>query len=138
MVFGRGSCIFFRNLALLVGVKIWSLTCKNDVDSFNGTLMPKALQVSITAIALALLTAAACALGIVNFLRQIHFELPTDGVSWIEIQGGLRAERVPVNSPAQRAGIRPGDVLIAVDEHPTPRVATLNRQIWRHGVWSRG
>ena len=100
--------------------------------------MPKAFQVRITAIALALLTAAACALGIVNFLREIHFELPTDGVSWMEIQGGLKAERVPANSPAQRAGIRPGDVLIAVDEHPTPRVATLNRQIWRHGVWSRG
>ncbi|WP_263409298.1 ATP-binding protein [Terriglobus tenax] len=100
--------------------------------------MPKAFQVRVTAIVLALLTAAACVLGIMNFLREARFELPTDGVWWVESQGGLRAERVPLNSPAQRAGIRPGDLLVSVDEHPTPRVASLNRQIFRHGVWSRG
>lgn len=100
--------------------------------------MPKAFQLRITAITLALVTAAACVLGVMNFVREGHFDLPTDGAWWVEAKGGLRAERVPLNSPAQRAGIRPGDLLVAVDEYPTPRVASLTRQIFRHGVWSRG
>jgi two-component system, NtrC family, sensor kinase len=98
--------------------------------------MNNASQTRILAVALALATLAACVLAAMNFERESGYDVPTDGIWWIEARGGLSAERVPVESPGYRAGLRTGDVLISVDDHPTTRLAPLVREMFRSGIWA--
>jgi len=86
---------------------------------------------------LALATVAACVLAAMNFEQESRRDDPTDGVWWVEASGGLRAERVPEDSPGARAGIRAGDILLSVNNQPTPRVASLGREMFRSGIWGR-
>jgi len=99
--------------------------------------MGKALQTRVTAVVLALVTLLVCALGIANFLQESSYDAPTDGVWWLESDGGLRAERVPLTSPAHRAGVREGDLMVAADGHKTLTVAPLEREMHRVGTYSR-
>ena len=57
----------------------------------------------------------------VPLLRTVvrHLHLATDS--------GVLVSAVEPGSPAARAGILEGDILIALDAHPTPRVETLHR-----------
>jgi len=98
--------------------------------------MKNAAQTRILAIALALATLAGCVLAAINFQRESSFAVPTDGIWWIEAPGGLRAERVPPNSPGQRAGLREGDVLVGINERPTNRLAPFVRETFRSGIWA--
>lgn len=109
--------------------------------------MGKALQTRATAIALALVTLLACALGVGNFLQENSYEAPTDGVWWIESASpqntiqkspasiGLTAERVPLASPAHRAGVRAGDLLLVANRRKTVTAAALQREMQRTGTW---
>ena len=54
-----------------------------------------------------------------RFVR--HFELATES--------GVRVETVERDSPAERAGIRRGDVVVAVDDTPIPDVDALQRSL---------
>ena len=99
--------------------------------------MKNGFQTRILAIALALATLAACVLAGINLEQEGHFDVPTDGISWVEAAGGLRAERVPIESPGYRAGIRTGDILVAINEQPTPRLAPLVREMFHSGIWAR-
>jgi PAS domain S-box-containing protein len=98
--------------------------------------MRNVFQTRILAVALALATLGVCVLAGLNLSQELNTEFPTDGVTWVEAQGGLRADRVPADSPGSRAGVRAGDMLQAIDEVPTPRVAPLEREMSRSGVWS--
>src|ERR1700722_16488942 len=98
--------------------------------------MKNAAQTRILAIVLALATVAACVLAAMNFEHENGLDVPTDGVWWVEATGGLRAERVPVESPGHRAGIRTGDILLSVNDQPTPRVAALGREMFHRGIWA--
>jgi two-component system, NtrC family, sensor kinase len=98
--------------------------------------MKDAAQTRILAVALAIATIAVCILAAINFERESGFDVPTDGIWWVETTGGLKAERVPAGSPGDRAGVRAGDVLIAVNDHPTERLAPLVRQMFRSGSWA--
>jgi PAS domain S-box-containing protein len=99
--------------------------------------MKDAAQTRVLAIVLALATIAACVLAAMNFEHENGLDVPTDGVWWVEANGGLRAERVPVDSPGHRAGIRTGDILLSVNDQPTTRVASLGREMFRSGIWGR-
>jgi two-component system, NtrC family, sensor kinase len=99
--------------------------------------MKNAAQTRILAVVLALATVAACVLAAMNFNHENGLEVPTDGVWWVEANGGLRAERVPADSPGNRAGIRTGDILVSVSDQPITRVATLGREMFRSGIWGR-
>ena len=96
--------------------------------------MKNAAQTRILAIALALATLAACVLAAMNFERESSFDVPTDGIWWVETHGGLRAEQVPPDSPGQRAGVRAGDVLVSINDRPTERLAPFVREIDRKSV----
>jgi len=98
--------------------------------------MKNAAQTRVLAIVLAVFTLAACALAALNFERESGFDVPTDGIWWVEAPGGLRAERVPVDSPGHRAGIRTGDILTGIDDRPTVRIAPLVREMFRSGIWA--
>src|SRR5580658_589384 len=75
-----------------------------------------------TAILTVLTIAAAIAAGL-NY-QQIHrFRLPDDGVAWADLTGAdgqkqVRAVRVAANGPADRAGIRPQDILESIQASP--------------------
>jgi PAS domain S-box-containing protein len=97
--------------------------------------MKNAVQTRVLAIVLALATVAACVLAGLNFQHENSFEVPTDGIWWVEAGGGLRAERVPVESQGHRAGIRAGDILVSVNNQPTVRVAPLVREMFRTGIY---
>jgi PAS domain S-box-containing protein len=65
------------------------------------------------AIALALLI-----MGIANIGQRATSSEVEDGVLWVERSAGVVAAEVADDSPASRAGIEPGDVLLAIDDVP--------------------
>jgi two-component system, NtrC family, sensor kinase len=99
--------------------------------------MKNAAQTRILAIVLALATVGACVLAAMNFERETGLDVPTDGIWWVEANGGLRAERVPAQSAGHRAGVRTGDILVSVNEQPTTRVASLGREMFHSGSFAR-
>jgi len=99
--------------------------------------MTNAFQNRVIAITLALLTLAACVLAAVNLRNEGRYDVPTDGAWWLESSGGgLRAERVPAGSPADRAGVRAGDQVLSINDRPAPTVAPFEREQFRSGIWS--
>jgi two-component system, NtrC family, sensor kinase len=98
--------------------------------------MKNAFPTRILAVALAVATLAVCIFAALNVRQESTFDVPTDGAWWVEAGNGLRAERVPADSPAQRAGVRPGDILQAINERPTPRLAPFVREAFRSGIWA--
>ena len=99
--------------------------------------MPRNIPFRIAAIVLAALTLAAVILASINYSHENEFQFPTDGVWWAESSGGLIAQKVLASSPGERAGIETGDLLTAVNDRPTPRIASLQRQIFATGIYSR-
>jgi PAS domain S-box-containing protein len=93
-------------------------------------------------VVLALLTVAAGVFGWINYQKERQFETPYDGVWWVEHDGRLHAERVDPEGPGARAGIKTGDVLLAIkvgaqDEQAIGNISSLNRQMYRAGTWSK-
>jgi len=99
--------------------------------------MPRNLQLRVVAVVLALTTVAACVLAGINFQKEQSFAAVTDGAWWSESTGGLAAQRVLPGSPAERAGIKTGDILLSVNEHPTARISRLERELYRVGIYGR-
>jgi two-component system, NtrC family, sensor kinase len=97
--------------------------------------MERSLQTRITVLFLALFTVAATVFATFNFIQENNYPLPTDGVWWVEANGGLQAQRVLANSPAQRAGIKAGDLLVQANDRPLPRSASLAREMVRTGAY---
>ena len=58
---------------------------------------------------------ALAALGVLNVHRKATSAVLEDGVFWRDGPGGVVAGRVSPGGPAARGGLRPGDVLLAVD-----------------------
>src|SRR5256885_6522518 len=108
-----------------------------SVRHTNVRPMDKQLQVRFTAVVLALLTVAAATLASINFQKESEFRVPYDGVWWVEHDGRLTAQRVDSEGPAQRPGIKAGDELQSIDVYDVHTTAALERQLYRHGVWTR-
>jgi PAS domain S-box-containing protein len=99
--------------------------------------MNRDLQIRTTAIVLVVLTVAAVALAWINFQKERSFQVPYDGVWWIEKNGKLVADRVEADGPGARAGIKQADELRAVDKQPVTKFASLVEQQYRDGIYSR-
>ena len=97
--------------------------------------MQTPLQTRVSVVLLAVFTLTAAVFASLNFLQEGRDQQPTDGAVWYEVSGGLKAERVPAGSPAERAGVRAGDLMIAVNDRPTPREASLEREMFRTKVY---
>src|SRR3984893_16593223 len=98
--------------------------------------MKNAFQTRILAVVLAVATLAVCVFAALNVHQEGGFNVPTDGAWLLEAPGGRRFERVPEDSPAQRAGVRPGDILQAINDRPTPRLAPYVQETFRSGIWA--
>src|SRR5581483_6708977 len=101
----------------------------------SGSSMNRDFQIRFTAGFLALFTAAAITLAWINYQKETQFVAPYDGVSWVERNGGVFADRVDPEGPAARAGIAAGDRLLKVDGVPVSRVETLVRQMYTVGAY---
>ena len=99
--------------------------------------MNREFQTRFTAVLLLLLTAAAMVFAWINFQKERDYQVPTDGVWWIEQGGHLVARQVEAAGPGSKAGIKPGDQLLAVAQQDVTDVRGLNRQLYRAGVWSK-
>jgi two-component system NtrC family sensor kinase len=99
--------------------------------------MNRDFQIRFTAILLALLTAAAVVYAGYNLSADRQFQVPDDGVWWVEHQGRLTADRVEAGGPGTRAGIKVGDQLTAIDQHEVNSTAGRTHQLYRVGAWSK-
>src|SRR3979490_3174967 len=99
-------------------------------------VMRQNLRVSLGAVVLALATLAAVIFALINFDQRSRFELVDDGVAWLHTPHGIQASRVSPNSPATRAGIRPGDVLLTINSAGVTRAAEAARRLDRAAVWT--
>ena len=99
--------------------------------------MNRDFQIRFTAILLALLTTAAVVYAGYNFSAERQFQVPDDGVWWVEHQGTLTADRVEAGGPGTRAGIKVGDQLTAIDQHEVNSTAARTHQLYRVGAWSK-
>lgn len=63
-------------------------------------------------------TVCLLAAGIANIVSRATSTDVEDGVLWVERSAGVVAAEVAVPSAAERAGLRPGDVLLAIDGQP--------------------
>ena len=75
-----------------------------------GTWGPVLLAVGVVA-ALFCLAAA-------NVVVRVNWSEVEDGILWMPRPEGLVANAVAAGSPGERAGVEPGDVLLAVDDRP--------------------
>ncbi|HUO33926.1 MAG TPA: ATP-binding protein [Candidatus Acidoferrum sp.] len=92
------------------------------------------------AVVLALVTLAAIIFAALNFQQRSRYVLPDDGVTWMDTADGVLAWRVMPNSPASRAGIRPGDYVLSVREGvyglEIREAADVTRVLFRVGPWA--
>src|SRR5262249_16229105 len=109
-----------------------ALTTAPSFSSVN-----REFQVRFTAALLILVTAAAGVLGWINFQKEQEFQIPYDGVWWTEHGSNLVADRVEANGPGEKAGIRRGDLLAAINQHVVKDASGFERQLYGVGAWSK-
>ena len=91
------------------------------------------------AVTLALLTVAAIWYGTLNFQQRLSFVIPDDGVTWTwdDTARGVRAVLVAPNSPAASAGIKKGDILLAMNGAEIKRAMQVTEKLWALGAWTK-
>ncbi len=99
--------------------------------------MRQNLRVSLGAVVLALATLAAMIFAWLNFVQRETFESPDDGVAWLDTNHGAQAWKVAPNSPAARAGIRPGDLVVGINGIPVTTQVQVTRRLWHAGLWTQ-
>ncbi len=99
--------------------------------------MNRDLQTRFFAVFLALLSVAAVVFACINFQKDREYSSPYDGVWWVENGPHLRAQRVEVDGPGEKAGIKPGDLLASVQGHSVSNVASLEQRLYAIGVWAK-
>ena len=99
--------------------------------------MERGLQSRFVVVCLVLLSAAAITFAWINFDKDREYISPYDGVWWVESGAHLRAQRVDIDGPGQKAGIKQGDQLIAIEGRNISNIASFERQLYRVGIWSK-
>jgi two-component system NtrC family sensor kinase len=99
--------------------------------------MKQNLRVSLGAVVLALATLAAMIFAWLNFVQRETFETPDDGVAWLDTANGAQAWKLAPNSPAAQAGIRPGDLLISINNVKVTSQVQVTRRLWHAGLWTQ-
>jgi PAS domain S-box-containing protein len=99
--------------------------------------MESSLFNRLQATLLAVVTLGLVLLAVCNFQQETHFQQPDDGVWWSEAPGGggLKADKVLPGSPGERAGVRTHDLLTEVNDAPIKRLADLERELYRTGIY---
>ena len=72
-----------------------------------------------------------------NFQTERRATAPDDQVTWVERGGRLIADEVELEGPGAKAGIKPGDQLVAVNGQDVKNTSDLERQLYHSGVYSK-
>jgi two-component system, NtrC family, sensor kinase len=99
--------------------------------------MNKDFQLRFTAGLLVVFTTAAVVFAVLNYRIEHQFQIPYDGVWWVERNGTLTADRVEPDGPGSKAGIKPGDRLTQINQRDIRGTAALQRELYRVGPWSK-
>ncbi len=99
--------------------------------------MKQNLRVSLGAVVLALATLAAVIYAWINFRQRETYEIPDDGVAWLDTSHGAQAWKLAPNSPAARAGVRPGDLLVTINGVRVDTQVQVTKRLWRAGLWTQ-
>ena len=99
--------------------------------------MKENLRVRVGAVVLAMATLTAIIFAWLNFVQRSHYDLVDDGVAWSDSPSGILAWKVAPDSPASVAGVRPGDILLAINDATVPDAAHVVRRLYRAGLWSQ-
>ncbi|HEX3118373.1 MAG TPA: PDZ domain-containing protein, partial [Candidatus Acidoferrum sp.] len=73
----------------------------------------------------------------INFRQREIYDIPDDGVAWLDTTAGAQAWKVTPNSPAARAGVRPDDVLTAIDDYSVHNQVQVTKRLFRAGLWTQ-
>src|SRR5438093_9961388 len=93
---------------------------------------------SFTFIATAILTLAVLILGGINVDQKRKFVPPDDGCSWIQGPQGVEATFILPEGPAERAGIRRGDILKAINGEVILNDRHVTKILYNKiGLWDR-
>ena len=98
--------------------------------------MTREFQIRFSAVVLAFFTLTAVVFAILNFRKELNFQVPYDGVWWVEKEGWLRAARVLPGGPGEKAGIKQGDELVAINNQTVNTTPEMMARIFRAGVWT--
>lgn len=99
-------------------------------------LMGDGVSTRLGAVTLAVFTFAAIVFAVLNFQQGTHVALPYDGATWLESAQNVVAGQISPDSPAAKAGIRPGDVLESIANQPVHRGIDVARILSRAGAWA--
>ena len=86
---------------------------------------------------LMILTVAAGVSAFINFQQQSRFKLPDDGVTWVDRKGSVTALHVTQGSPADRVGLRKGDVVVKIAGEPILRSTEVSQVLVGVGAWNK-
>lgn len=98
--------------------------------------MKTGAQTRLLAILLAVFTLGTLGLALANLAQENSYAPATDGANWVETDAGLRASLVRHGTPAYRAGVRTGDMLLTVNDVAVRSLASFSHQIDQSGIWS--
>ncbi|MGB7641238.1 MAG: PDZ domain-containing protein, partial [Terriglobales bacterium] len=99
--------------------------------------MNREFQARFTVILLGLFTIAAIVFAGFNYKLEHQTAIPDDGVWWMEKSGQVVADRLEPNGPAALAGVRNGDVVVSINNHPVATSGAIERQLYDSGVYSK-
>ena len=116
----------------------WHVNCieyafVSSVSSRDSSQM-NAFPVPFKVVATVLVTSLLVAIGMFNLHDRATWVEAWDGVFWVESGNGLTAKDVEPGSPAAEAGIRPGDLLLAVNGRGMANLGEFFRMIDALGV----
>ena len=90
-----------------------------------------------TTVLLGLLSLALVIFGVINFQQHGKYQIPSDGVSWVDSDQGVRAWIVERDGPGYRAGIREGDGLQSIDGKQIRSGTEAAKAVFNAGVWTQ-
>ncbi len=109
--------------------------------------MLQELKFQLSTAILTVLTIAAGVAAVLNYQQIQRFRLPDDGVTWADQTAADRgaasgenrvvALRVLAGGPADRAGIRVGDVLVSIQSAPIRDTKDIPRRLAYVGAWAK-
>jgi len=100
-------------------------------EALGGSIRWQEQKLRTIALLLALATLAAMVCASINFTQRARYVRPYDGIDWDETPEGVFAGIVWQDTPGDRAGIRPGDILLRINGQAIERPIDVIKQLFR-------
>src|SRR2546425_10844472 len=92
---------------------------------------------SVKYVATVLLTLTVLILGGLNAQQKRRYIPPDDGASWVQGTAGVQARMIVPDGPADKAGIRQGDILKAIGDETVKSDRHVTQILYELGKWSK-